>query len=284
MTVEHYIVFVGANAPLSTELTSMKSRITGARVLAPAVKRKSVGATPAAISLALGSLAKELAAEVSHSEPARLSLWLYEPTTADQFRDIWKAFGHAAWVEIVPRRLMNKVRPTREYIQSRINSIRPMLHEISAATYSSRKTSPLPLPLRNFTSPITKELKGYWYNDLNSEKLSKEIKALRMRFRQTRDKALDGFKDDRSLIFRPAKDNECHGIAHPTGFENKSFACGRFRYGVALFPGFHYDVTASRSATIQSELRTSSGAVRSVKGENRKYINIFPNDHLLPEQ
>ncbi len=284
MTVEHYIVFVGASAPLSTELTSMKARISGARILAPAVKKKQVGATDAAILLAIKALVKELSGAKSHSDPARLSLWLYEPQTADQFRDVWSTFGHSAWVETVPRDLINKIVPTREYIESRINAVLPLLHEVSAATYAHRKTSPLPLPLRNFSSPITRDLKKYWYNDLSLDKLSGEIKSLKMRFRQSRDKAYDGFKDERALIFKPAKDTECHGKVHPIGSEGKAFACGRFRYGVALFPGFHYDVTAGKSATIQSDLKSSSGSVRSLKGEKRKHINIFPNDHLLPEK
>jgi len=262
----------------------MKARIEGACVVAPAVKKKQVGATQSAISLAMDSLVEELANAKSHSEPARLSLWLYEPEEADQFREVWSAFGHSAWVEFVPRSFVNKMRPTREYVEKRINAVRPLLHEVSTAAYANRKTSPLPLPLRNFSSPITKELRTYWYNDLDAGKLSKQIKSLKMRFRQTRDKTLGGYEDDKALIFKPAKDNECHGIAHPTGTGGKAFACGRFRYGVALFPGFHYDVTAAKSPTLKIDLKTSAGAVRSLKGEKRSYINIFPNDHLLPEK
>lgn len=284
MTLEHYIVFIGANAALSTELGSMKARIEGARVIAPAAKKTQVGATQPAISRAIQSLAKELANAESHSQPARFSLWLYEPDNADQFRAVLKAFGHSAWVETVPRSLVNKVRPTRKYVENRIKLVRPLLHEVSSAAYANRKTSPLPLPLRNFSSSIASELKSYWYNDLDAEKLSKQIKSLTMRYRQSRDKTRDGYKDDKALIFKPAKDNECHGVAHPTGSEDKAFACGRFRYGVALFPGFHYDVTAAKSATLMVDLKTSSGSVRSPKSEKRRYINIFPNDHLLPEK
>ncbi|WP_134643116.1 hypothetical protein [Pseudaestuariivita atlantica] len=248
------------------------------------MKKKQVGATQPAILLAMNSLVEELAKAESHSEPARLSLWLYEPEKADQFREVWSAFGHSAWVEMVPRSLANKMRPTREYVENRINAVRPLLHEVSTAAYANRKTSPLPLPLRNFSSSITNELKTYWYNDLDVGKLSKQIKSLRMRFRQTRDRTLGGYEDDKALIFKPAKDNECHGIAHPIGTSGKAFACGRFRYGVALFPGFHYDVTAAKSPTLKVDLKTSSGSVRSLKGEKRSYINIFPNDHLLPEK
>jgi len=284
MKIDHYIVFIGANAALSTELGSMKSRIEGAHIVAPAVKKRQVGATQPAISIAMDALVSELGKTTSHSEPARLSLWLYDPEKADQFRGLWAAFGHSAWIETVPRSLVNKVGPTREFIESRINSIRPLLHEVSSAAYAKRKTSPLPLPLRNFTSPITAKLKTYWYNDLDAESLSKQIKSFKMQFRQLREKTLDGYKDDKALIFSPAKDEECHGLAHPTGAGGKAFTCGRFRYGVALFAGFHYDVRDAKNRPLQSDLETSFGTVRSLKSEKRSYINIFPNDHLLPEK
>ena len=53
------------------------------------------------------------------------------------------------------------------YLEDRTNEIRPLLHEISNCTYAQRKTSPLTLPLRNFSSQITKDLKGYWYDGLD---------------------------------------------------------------------------------------------------------------------
>ena len=284
MTVEHYIVFVGATASLATELATMKTRIVNAHIVAPAAKKNEAGVTRAAIDLALAKLFDELSRAEAPTEPARLSLWMYEPTTSEQFALVWQAFGHSAWVETVPKNFIHKVKPTKDYIQGRINGIRPLLHQVSLSTYSQRKTSPLSLPLRNFSSSITVDLKKYWYNELTVEEMSKKIKAFKMRFSQVRDNTEDGFRDDKALIFKPAKDTECHGLPHPLGSEHKSFACGRFRYGAALFPGFHYDVSAAKSPTIQCELKNSSGSIRGVRAEKRTYINIFPNDHLLPEK
>ncbi len=283
MTIGHYIVFIGASAALSSELATMKTRIVNARIVAPAAKKKDVGATEAAIDQALAKLVDEMAGESAPTEPARFSLWMYDPTTPEQFARVWKAFGHSAWVETVPRIYSHKVGPTKEFIQQRINEIRPLLHEISIATYSQRKSSPLSLPLRNFSSNITKDLKKYWYNELKKDKLLTKLRAFKVRFLQIRDKPSGGFRDDKTLIFKPAKDSECHGQPHPIGRENKSFACGRFRYGVALFAGFHYDVSSENSATIQCELTNAAGEIRAIKSEGRTYINIFPNDHLLPE-
>ena len=283
MKIEHYIVFIGATAPLATELFSLRRRIKNAHIVAPASKRNAKGATMTAVNLALDNLFSELGKDDAPTQPARLSLWMYEPDTHDQFAHVWKTFGHSAWVETIPTRLLHKVKDTKEFIQTRINEIRPLLHEVSQATYACRKSNPLSLPLRNFRSPITNDLKKYWYNNLNQDQISKKIKAFAMRYSQIKDKTNGGFKDKKALIFKPAKDTECHGIPHPLGSEAKSFACGRFRYGVALFPGFHYDVSSGKTATIQCELETSYGTKRIIKGEKKIHINIFPNDHLLPE-
>ena len=279
MTIDHYIVFIGAGAPLSDELSLIQKRISKSKVVAPAVKRKSVGITGTAIKAASTKLYDELAVEDRVSQTARLYIWMYEPTNFDQFKLIWSTFGHASWIETISRTYVNQINGTREYIESRIRHIWPLL---SGSAYARRKTTPLALPLRNFSSQITRELKGYWYNDLNQEQITKKIRSFRNRHSQIRSKTKDGYIDEKALVFRPANDTECHGMAHPMGSQPKPFFCGRFRFGVSLFPGFHFDVSAEKTATIQCDLRTASGSRRSIRSENRRYINIFPNDFLLP--
>ena len=282
MTIDHYIVFIGAGASLADELSSIQKRISKSKVVAPAVKRKYVGTTGTAIKMASTKLYDELTVADRVSQTARLYIWMYEPTSFDQFKLVWSTFGHASWIETIPRTYLHQVRDTRQYVENRIRQIRPLLHEISGAAYAQRKTSPLTLPLRNFSSQITRELKGYWYNGLDQERITKKIRSYKNRHSQTRNKEKNGFIDEKELVFRPANDTECHGIAHPMGSQHKAFFCGRFRFGVSLFPGFHFDVSAANSSTIQCDLRTASGSIRSIRSENRKYINIFPNDFLLP--
>ena len=223
-----------------------------------------------------------LSDEENPSQKARLYVWMYEPTSGRELDLVWNAFGHASWVEAIPARYWHKVVPTREYLQTRINELRTLLHEISNSSYARRKTSPLILPLRNFSSGITRDLKKYWYNDLDREALSRRIRRFKNRYAQVRDRTQNGFRDDKALIFKPAEDNACHGQPHPTGSEWKTFFCGRFRYGVSLFPGFHFDVSPANGFTIQCELRTASGGVRSMRSERRRHVNIFPNDYILP--
>ena len=282
MTVDHYIAFVGAGVPLATELSSLESRISKSRIIAPVVKRRDIGVTDAAIELAADRLYEELSRDSNPSQVARLYLWMYKPATAEQFGRVWRTFGHASWVETIPRAYLDKLRITREHLEKRTNEIRRLLHTISHSTYAQRKSSPLSLPLRNFRSEITKELKMYWYNDLNEKQLAKQIQHFKNRYSQRKNVTKLGYRDDKELIFKPAVDAECHGKPHPIGSEYKTLFCGRFRYGVSLFPGFHFDVSAEKASTIQCELRTPSGNRRSVR--NRAYVNIFPNDYILPEK
>ena len=284
MTINHYIVFIGAGAPLSDELSSIQKRISKSKVIAPAVGRKNAGITESSVNLASSKLHDELIEEERASQQARLYLWMYDPTSTEQLDLVWTAFGHASWIETIPSIHLHKARNTRQFMENRIRQIWPLLHEISGATYAQRKTSPLVLPLRNFSSSVTRELKLYWYNDLDQEQISRKIRSFKNRHLQTRSKTKNGYIDEKALVFRPANDSECHGQAHPTGSQKKAFFCGRFRFGVSLFPGFHFDVSAEKSSSIQCDLHTASGGKRSMRSENRTYINIFPNDFLLPEK
>ena len=281
MTVEHYIVFIGAGGALSDELSQLEDRIEKSCVIAPAVKKKNIGVTDAAIMAAAHKLHEKLSSDGEPAQVARLYLWMYRPTAAVEFARVWRAFGHASWVEAIPTSYVDKLRPTREYLEDRTREIRRLLHLISQATYAQRKTSPLSLPLRNFSSGIARDLKGYWYNELGEAQLSVSIRRFKSRYSQLRNAARRGYRDDKALIFKPAEDTECHGKPHPMGSEVKTFFCGRFRYGVSLFPGFHFDVSAEKSHTIQCDLWTPLGNVRSAR--NRRYVNIFPNDYILPE-
>lgn len=281
---DHYIVFIGASAPLSDELSLIQKRISKSIVIAPAVGRKNVGITESAVNLASSKLHDELIEEHGDSQRARLYIWMYDPTSAEQLDLVWATFGHASWIERIPSAYLHKTRNTRQFMENRIRQIRPLLHEVSGATYAQRKTSPLVLPLRNFSSSVTRELKRYWYNDLDQEQISRKIRSFKNRHLQTRSKAKNGYIDEKALVFRPANDSECHGQAHPTGSQNKAFFCGRFRFGVSLFSGFHFDVSAEKGSSIQCDLYTASGKRRSMRSENRRYINIFPNDFLLPQK
>ena len=283
MKVDHFIVFVGASASLATQLSSLEKRISKSRVIAPAMKKKYIGITEEAIRLASTELYYAFEKELSPSQQARLYLWMYEPTTIKQLESIWGEFGHSCWVETIPRIYVHKNKDTKIYIDNRIKIIRQMLHEISNATYVQRKSSPLSLPLRNFNSRITIRLKSYWYNNLDKFQISKEIRSLKAQYKQVKIKNR-GYKDNNSLIFSPANDNECHGKPHPTGdSKSKIFLCGRFRYGVSLFPGFHFDVSSENSSTINCHLRTASGDIINYASAKKRYVNIFPNDYILPK-
>jgi len=284
--IEHYIVFVGAGAPLASEIRSLEKRIDKSCVIAPAVKKGQTGNTRIAVRRSSEELYDKLKMDRFPSQRARLYVWIYEPTDPNGFEFVLSEYGHASWVEIVPLTYLHRIKPTRDYLENRLNEVRAMLHEMSRSICGERKSSPLTLPLRNFKSDLTQDLRGRWYNGLNQRQLSDQIEKFKIRYKRMKNRSLRGYRDDRSLIFKPAEDGECHGKPHPAGTDRtgqKTFFCGRFRYGVSLFPGFHFDVSAEKGSAIQCDLRSHTGETRRMSSERRRHVNIFPNDYILPK-
>ena len=281
---QHYVVFIGATPSLSTELNGLAKRIRSCVVVAPAMKKGQTVVCEASVAAYAKMLYAELAKLPSHTEPARLSVWYYDALSEAQLTLLWQSFGKAAWVEAIQNDLRDKDSQTRVHMEKSIGGLTPLLHEVSGSVYAGRKHSPLSLPLENFESNITQEMKRFWYRKLSFGDLQKSINRLVTLYKQTRFEGGVAYEDDRHLVFSPAKDTECHGKVHPSGLSPRSFIAGRFRFGVAIFPGFHYDVSSSKTSTLQVSVVDCEGNTRSLRSEKRKYINIFPNDHLLPEK
>jgi hypothetical protein len=147
--------------------------------------------------------------------------------------------------------------------------------------FNERKTSPLALPFRNFKSKFLPDLQEFWYRDKDMDQITRTIESNVSRFRQHHRATNGAHRDSRDLIFAGARDQECHGQPHPTGKADKCFLEGRFRFGAALFPGFHFDVT-SATGRLDCTLYNCEDQARDMWPEKRDHINIFPNDHLLP--
>jgi hypothetical protein len=90
MSAPHFLVFVGAGPSLSTELNGLKSRFEGITVVAPAVGRCERGLTQVAVQRAVTGLIEALKGGKTHREPARLSVWTYEPADPNQFHQLWR--------------------------------------------------------------------------------------------------------------------------------------------------------------------------------------------------
>lgn len=279
MSAPHYLVFIGATPSLSTELLKLRASYADVRVIALASPKYAKGASEQAVHIAISNLKKSLAEDGRHNDEARLSVWAYEFTSPVEFRSLWKAFGCAAWVEMVPTRLRNQDRLTRLHIQERIRSITPLIHAVASEVYGHRATSPLPLPLQNFKSKLIKELTEHWYAGLSFQALKSALGRMHQRFREAHTKNDRRHHDDRLLQFSPAIDY--HGQSHPVGSCDRCFISGRFRFGAALFPGFHYDLYPP-FGNLSCVLIDCEGEARNLAPENRSYINIYPNDHLLP--
>jgi hypothetical protein len=283
MVSAHYLLFIGASPSFSTELSKLSGRFQKLKVIAPAGSKGNRGITSASISLGLHQLVDRINKDKSFTETTRFSVWSYEPISTLEFESIWSFFGRSGWIEFLPRNILNIDIASRVFIENKIGNVIQSINYISLEIYNRRKNSPFSLPLTNFNSKISNELSGRWYNNIENEELRDKIKKIAKQFHQSHKKE-KSFEDNRGLIFSPAEDGACHGKPHPLGDDHKCFVAGRFRFGATLFPGFHYDVRSANSPKLNSTLFDCSGDQRNMKSESRAYINIFPNDHMLPKK
>jgi hypothetical protein len=280
--VKHFLIFIGPSPALSTELLSLQKSFVDVRVIALAARKEHIGLCETSVERASSAFIEALTPLDDQKSAARLSVWCFLPQSADRIELLWRAFGRSAWIEFIPINLIHKDRPTRMYIQERLEEVIGCLHQIYLQVYGHRKTSPVPLPFENFRSSMISEFQKYWYRGLTDDALKKHLANVAVRFRQMHATRSRRHRDDRRLLFSPAKDGECHGQPHPTGTGKYSFINGRFRFGSALFPGFHYDVSSETETAMECVLIDAEGQRREMKAEKRMYINIFPNNYLSP--
>jgi hypothetical protein len=283
MSPPHFLAFVGASYSLSEELRKIRGNFPHARLLASAAKASQRGITQAAVNRVVAEVVVAIKTEGQLRPSVRLSVWAYEPTEQSTFQIAWNAFGRAGWVEFIPANLRDKDRQTRMYIEARLKFVESIVHEISDGVYNRRRSSPLPIPFANFKSMLMSKYRTHWYRKMDIPELKSELSALQQRFRQQHIRQNQVFSDDRDLQFSPAKPEACHGRPHPIGDLDVCYVNGNFRFGAALFPGHHYDVRKAHGP-LDCVLYNCDSTPRDMKAERLNYVNIFPNDHLLPER
>jgi hypothetical protein len=279
--VTDYIVFIGATPSLSTDLLALNSRLA-VTVIAPAIPKREKGRIAPTVRRAIDSLMQRLNADSKLQEKSRLSAWTYSHWARNDLSYLWDEIGRSAWIELVPSDHIDKNLQTRRYIERRYPRVRECLHSISNEVFNLRRRSPFPLPIRNFQSDCLGDFCGHWYVNMNSGQLQSRIDTICSKFRQLHPRTPKGHRDTRDLFFAPARNEVYHGIPHPIGSTDSCFLQGRYRFGAALYPGFHYDVSCDRPL-LSCTVYDCDGRRRDLGPERRSYINIFPNDHLLPE-
>ena len=280
----HFFVFIGANSAISLELKMLERGRDGVIVIAPAMKKSEVGLCKASIDKAFVALLETVQSAKVIDEKCRLSVCSFPTDSFEKLTYLWKNFGGASWINFVPFTNIHKPTKLRDDVESVLIENRLMLHKISGAVYSNRRKSPFCLPLKNFISDEANMLKAHWYWGLSGEELEEKIKLTMHKHRSRLCEDGVSFSDNRELVFSPAKDTECHGQVHPTGTNQKTYLRGKFRLGVSLYPGFHYDVKDGKGRNLQASLIDSDSGVRDLRSEKKSYINIFPNDVLLPKK
>ena len=289
MSTLHYVAFVAPTRSLSDELKLISKSYGFIRIIAPVTSKDSIGLTYRALIRVTEELREQLERDGNPRLPARLSVWAYEPTYPNQFELLWDLFGRPGWVEFIPKNYRNQDRKTRIHIEEKLAQVQHNLHIISYELNSRRRTSSIPLPFRNFRSGVLDAYAPHWYLQLSKDEISRFVLSTNEQFRQahTRKDPDDGghgvfHVDDNDLRFRPAKNEACHGFPHPVAETIACYLKGRFRFGAAIYPGHHYDVTP-KNGNLSGTLFDCIGNARNMRSEKRPYINVFPNDHLLPE-
>ena len=280
-----YVVFLGATPSLSTELQVLCRRL-GVVVVAEAIRKHERGDIPRSIARAISGLIQKVRAAMDYDQPSRLSVWAYSLPNREIADYLWEMVGTYAWIEFIPNNFENKDIKTRQYMETRYSEVTTCLHEVSNQIYNVRRRSPFPLPLRNFSSNVLDVFRRRWYANCTSAQLMLKVAKINSRYQQapswSKKGSRIGHQDNGKLMFCPASNEASHGVAHPTGTTDKCFLLGRYRFGAALYPGFHYDVSGERE-TLACTFYNCEGHPRDVTSEKRRYVNIFPNDHILPE-
>lgn len=277
-----YLVFVGPSSSLSTELSLLRSRLS-IEVVADAVGKHTLGTNEASVLRAVGALMRRVVNAERLEAISRLSIWAYMPEKDDAYDLLWQTTGGYGWVEFVPRTFINKNQLTRLYVERRYKEILGCLHIIGYEIYNRRRRSLFPLPRRNFSSPVLDNALRHWYGGYTAKQVQAHVEYLKDKYQQQHTWSQRGHKDNNGLYFMPAKDDACHGMPHPTGTSDDCFLLGRYRLGASLYPGFHYDVSEERGNLVKT-LQDCQGTPRDLRPERRRHINVFPNDHLLPDR
>jgi hypothetical protein len=282
MIRQNFLVFVGASPPLSDELKKLARSSPDLVVIAPASPRGDKIVSKTSSLRASKELSDFIDGSAAQPQRSRLSIWCYGPDTRDKTELLLCCFGRSSWVEFIPEKFRDKTGQTRAYIESRLSFVSSALHEVSNSVYAQRRRSFLPLPLRNFRSEIVELVQKNWYLGKDLASLKTFIVAKGQKFRQLHWTDNYSHTDSRGLVFSPAENEASHGLSQKKD-DGLHFLEGRFRFGSALYPGFHYDVK-KKHGKLDCVLLDNNGNERDMKREKRDYVNIFPNDYILPKQ
>jgi hypothetical protein len=111
MNPPHFLVFIGANPSLSTELLTLEGSFPGMKLVAPAAPKGGFVISELTVGAALDALADSLGRQESHSGAAKLTIWTYKPDNHETFSVLWRSFGRSGWVEFIPSNLIHKFDP-----------------------------------------------------------------------------------------------------------------------------------------------------------------------------
>lgn len=250
----------------------------------------------------LHEAAKMLAVGDAKTPKIQLTFWIYEKEYCTDADNMMGELSIIAPIFTIPEELFGSVYETISFILKKFEIVQNYLNIIDTQVVGRRKTTILLLPPLNFRSDIlnkflhdfgifiknkVREHPGVSYTTFNDDKsvVAEWLDKWRRKFIDRHRWRPDGisqspcYHDLRGYAFQPTMPNADHGKPHPT--DNPiCYLRGRFRFGVSMVSGFHYDVQPLR-LFLHGYFYHCDGREEFLAESKYVRANIFPNDHII---
>jgi hypothetical protein len=303
----HIVVLAGSTSSVRTELASHLPR-KHAQLVAPLANAGLLAADAAYRSTIMREAALALQMLSQRGLDARISFWYYESMIEAPNDDTMPLFFPAGFGISIPDSLYGQPDKTRDYILARLEAVGRYIYFTEAEILRKPNSSPFLLPVRNFRSKLLCSILNSYramveakvtlavepgrslYQGEEQKELQLWLKRRRQSFEQShpwrsREDSANGqrcFHDDRKYAFEPAQPSEQHGHSVNDDYD-VCYINGRFRFGAAISPKFHYDVYPS-TGSVQGVFFHCNGTSEELPNRRYRYLNIYPNDHFVPKQ
>lgn len=142
----HFLVFVGANAAIASELKVLEKGTKNLTVVAPAVRKQDVGPTSVAIERSKAELVAAVRAANPIDEKCRLTVCSFPSDDYDVIRLLWRAFGGAAWVQFVSQVNLHKPTLLRQEVDRLLKESLPLFIRFQVLFTAAERPPPFRSP------------------------------------------------------------------------------------------------------------------------------------------
>ncbi len=284
----HIAVMAGARQKVVTTV-AQALRPRGILLVAPVPEQNGDGVSERYKRTLIDHTAATVREWQAKSRVVTLSFWHYDfGEGADQNRDLRRLFFPFACQVGIPRTYYNHPIHTANFIIDSVENIEKFLAAITKEVTSRRNTSPVVLPIENFRSKILPRFADDIYFRAFIVDIETWLKSRKKYFREQHSRRPSSgsnkpcFHDDRHYAFQPNQEANGHGRKWPSS-DQRCYLKGWLRFGATLVGGFHYDVQPTRG-NVAGNFFHCDGRVEDFTGKGFTYVNIYPNDHIIPKK